>query len=367
VERIGVMHLVDTLERGGMERVAVNLANHLPRDRFRVFLCTTRRDGPLAELVADDVERLCLARKQRLDVRDFRRLVGYIRSADIQILHAHGSSLLVAAVASFFPPHPKLVWHDHFGRYAIEHRPAFAYRLLTSRVRGLIAVSRPLVEWAHKELCFPSNRTWYIPNFIADDGAEPTPLALPGHSGCRIVCAANLRPQKDHGCLLRAMSIVVREAPSAHLLLLGSNKDAAYLDLVCEEIDRLGLMSKVSLLGERADVLDVLRTCDIGVLSSTSEGFPLALLEYGLAGLPVVATTAGDCPEVLDDGQAGVLVPPNKADQLAAALLSLLRSPTDRIVLGERLHARVRAKYTPGPNIPMVCRAYETVLEGKHG
>jgi glycosyltransferase involved in cell wall biosynthesis len=367
VERIGVMHLVDTLDRGGMERVAVNLVNHLPRERFRVFLCTTRHDGPLADLVADDVERLCLARRRRLDVGAFRQLVGYIRSAGIHILHAHGTSLLVAAVASFFPPYPKLVWHVHFGHYANEQRSALAYRLLASRARSLIAVNSPLVDWARKRLCFPPNRTWYIPNFVAEAESELTTPVLPGHDGYRIVCAGNLRPEKDHLGLLAAMSIVVQHAPSAHLLLLGATSDAAYFKLVLGEIAHRGLASSVSLLGGRSDVLEVLRACDIGVLSSTSEGFPLALLEYGVAGLPVVATRVGHCPEVLDDGEAGVLVPAGRPDQLAAALLSLLGSSTDRVVLGERLRARVRKNYSPGPNIPLVCRVYETVLEKKHG
>ena len=88
MNRIHVLHLVDTLWAGGAERVAVDLVNHLPRDRFAPHLCTTRRDGPLEPLVAADVGRLRLARTRRFDGRALRRLVAFIREHDIRILHA---------------------------------------------------------------------------------------------------------------------------------------------------------------------------------------------------------------------------------------------------------------------------------------
>jgi len=72
------MHLVDTLEIGGAERVAVNLVNRLPRDQFDLTLCSTRREGPLAEQVAGDVGRLRLQRSHRFDRAAVRRLTGHV-------------------------------------------------------------------------------------------------------------------------------------------------------------------------------------------------------------------------------------------------------------------------------------------------
>ena len=73
---------------------------------------------------------------------------------------------------------------------------------------------------------------------------------------------------------------------------------------VQERIQQHGLESHVFLLGSRSDVPSILSGCDIGVLSSASEGMPLALLEYGVAGLPTVATRVGQVPEILDEGRA---------------------------------------------------------------
>ena len=87
-----------------------------------------------------------------------------------------------------------------------------------------------------------------------------------------------------------------------------------------KEISNLGLERNVSILGERHDVSGIPKACDIGVLSSTYEGLPMSLLEYGAAGLAAVATSVGQCVDVLDKGRAGILVPPQAVDSLSAAI-----------------------------------------------
>jgi len=359
---VGVMHLTDTLDAGGMERMAVNLVNFLPRDRYVVYMCTTRREGPLADLVAEDVGRLRLERSQRFDISAVYRLVTFIRAHNIQILHAHNHSLFIAAIASLFPPYPLVIWHDNCGYNALVERPAWLYRLAIGRASGTVAVNQNLVEWSQRRLGMSAKRVWYIPNFV--EIAKPTdqPLQLPGTASERIVCVANIRPQKDHFTLLRAMALVVRQVPSAHLLLVGAATDKAYFDLARKEIVQLGLDQNVSLLGERQDVSTILKASTIGVLSSASEGLPLALLEYGMAGLPVVATSVGDCPRVLDEGRFGILVPRGSHDQLAEALLSLLKSPERRSVLGRQFHRHVYEVYNPNSIIEQFCQVYEMVL-----
>src|SRR6202011_1420599 len=100
-------------------------------------------------------------------------------------------------------------------------------------------------------------------------------MDLPGDADKRIVCVANLRPQKDHVTLLRAMAIVAKSVPRAHLLLVGASGSGEYLRQVLLQISRLGLDENVSYLGSRRDVPAILRTSAIGVLSSISEGLPL--------------------------------------------------------------------------------------------
>jgi glycosyltransferase involved in cell wall biosynthesis len=361
---IGVLHMTDTLDPGGAERVAVNLVNALPRDRFAVSLCTTRRDGELSDLVAGDVKRLNLGRRWTVDVGALWRLRAFIKSNNVRILHAHASSLFTAVCGSFFPPYPVVVWHDHCGYQLTAPRPVKVYRPAAVRVGGVISVNEHLADWARSELRVPRERVWYIPNFVCEPNmADPVPT-LPGRPGARVVCVANLRPQKGHIDLLRALAIVIREHPDAHLLLVGREAEPTYARSIREAIREFGLDDCVTMLGERRDVGAILRQCDIGVLSSVSEGFPLALVEYGLAGLPVVTTDVGQCAEVMDGGHAGSLVPPRDPARLAAAMSQLLHSPELRRLLAERLGKRVRERYSADTVIQQVSHVYDTVIQG---
>ncbi|MCG3148777.1 MAG: N-acetyl-alpha-D-glucosaminyl L-malate synthase [Verrucomicrobiae bacterium] len=319
---LGVMQVVDSLNAGGLERVAVNIANHLPAERYRSHLCVTRAGGPLADVVAPEVRQLHLQRTGRFDFGALQRLKDYVRENDIQILHAHGTSVFLASQVP-----AKLLWHDHFGRYATEERPAWLYRLATHRAAGVIAVNEPLAKWARERL--KVKRVWYVPNFVSEPPANLTPPELPGKPGSRIVCVANLRPEKDHLTLLAAM----RELPAAQLIMVGQAGNAEYLERV-----KAALPANAIWLGARPDVAAILRGCDVGVLSSASEGLPLALIEYGMHGLPAVATRVGQCAEVLDGGRAGWLVPPGDGPALAAALREALQQRERGAVLRERVH-----------------------------
>jgi glycosyltransferase involved in cell wall biosynthesis len=355
------MHLVDTLQVGGAERVAVNLVNALPRPGFQPFLCTTRYEGPLAKFVRDDVGRLRLNRKRRFELQAVRRLVNFIRRHNVEILHAHGSTVLMANFASRWAPYPRMIWHDHYGIHADRKRPAWLYRLLLKRAGGVLAVNECLARWARERLRMPSDRVWYVPNFVSDETPAAPRVQLPGTPGARIVCVANLRPVKDHGTLLQAMADVVQRFPAAHLLLVGSHEDAPHTKRIVSRIAELCLNSHVTLLGCRDDVGVILEASDLAVLSSSVEGLPMSLLEYGKAGLAVVATDVGQCAEVLDHGRAGRLVPKQQPQQLAEALSTLLESPADRAALGRRFRRRVQATYSATVVVEQIVHAYEAV------
>jgi len=362
MNRIRVMHVIDTLEAGGAETVAVNLANLLPRERYQAYLCNTRKDGSLSDLVASDVVRLRLQRNWLIDGKALLLLVSFIRKHDIQIIHAHGSSVFIARLASIFPPRPKVVWHDHYGRHGLREIPLWLYRLAMKHIGGVITVDQSLAEWFQRQIRVPLDRIWYIPNFVCDpkpNGARPD---LAGQSGGRIVCVANLRAEKDHLNLIRAMGIVTCQTPKAHLLLVGGESDPPYIDLLKAEIAHRGLEQHVSILGKRQDVSAILGECDIGVLSSATEGFPLALLEYGMAKLPVVATSVGQCPEILDEGRAGILVQPGSPGELAEALLSLLNSPERRRSLSTNFHRRIEQNYSARSIVEKICQIYDSVM-----
>lgn len=363
-----VIQLVDSLALGGLEAVAVNLANALAEQGVPSHLCATRAEGPLVQRLSSRVAYLNLGRKGVADLAALRRLAQFIRQRQINLVHAHGTSLFFGALVSFFIRNVAVVWHDHFGRYATEQRPAWLYRLAARRCAAIITVNEPLADWARSKLRFRADRVWYVPNFACETTTTAgTRAELPGTPGQRVICVANLRPEKDHLTLIEAMKQVVAAQPTASLLLVGSEATRHQVARVRERIGQLGLDHHVFFLGSRPDVGSILQGANIGVLSSSSEGMPLALLEYGLAGLPVVATSIGQVPDVLDQGRAGILVAPGRPAALAAALVRLLESPPLREQYGAALQRRVRQHYSPEAVLRRIQGIYETVLESGAG
>jgi glycosyltransferase involved in cell wall biosynthesis len=355
------MHLVDTLEIGGTEKVAVNLVNRLPQNRFDITLCSTRRDGPLVSLVDDGVKHLSLRRRHRFDSAAIRRLSSYVAQNDVRILHAHGTSLFLARLVSMFAPFPRVIWHDHYGRQELHERPVWLYRLATRGVDAVLSVNGGLADWARKRLGVKPDRVWYVPHFVPFQRSAGHMPELPGLPGKRLACVASLRPEKGHRTLLHAMEMVHRRCPTAHLLLIGNAPDREYLRHIDRLVDQRNLRHNVTWLSDCQDVPAILKACDVGVLSSVSEGLPLALLEYGMAGLSTVATAVGQCPEVLDGGRAGILVPPSSPESLAEAILFLLESPQKRATIGARLDRYVREVFDADAITRQICSIYDAV------
>ena len=116
-------------------------------------------------------------------------------------------------------------------------------------------------------------------------------------------------------------------------------------------------------MGPRRDVEAILRASAIGVLSSISEGLPLALLEYGDAALPAVVTNVGQCAEVVGHGIGGILVPPANPESLSEALSTLLASGSYRNRLGTQFRERVRSRFSAGSIIEQISDIYQIVLQ----
>jgi glycosyltransferase involved in cell wall biosynthesis len=362
---IGVVHMVDALKIGGAERVAINLVNLLPRDRYVPYLCATRSEGPMTSLVSPHVTRLCLDRRGLIDASALRRFVRFISDRKIRIVHAHGSSLFFGRLAAALSGKCALIWHDHYGRSDFNDRSTFLYGMAARGAAGVIVVNQTLFDWCHTQLGVGEDHVWYVPNIVPDVETSPADSAeieLPGEPGKRLACVANFRPQKDHPTLLRAMALVDKEMPGSHLFLIGDSSEPDYVARIRAQISSLNLDHAITYLGPRQDVAAILGACDIGVLSSASEGLPLALLEYGRAGLAAVATAVGQCSEVLEQGRSGMLVQPGSPEELARAIVSLVQSEDRRAAYGERFRSRVEECYSPRRVMRQICDVYETVL-----
>ncbi|REJ75042.1 MAG: glycosyltransferase [Acidobacteria bacterium] len=335
-----VLHLIDSLQRGGAEQAAVHLSNALLSRGHQVVLCATRRGGALESECTAEV--VLLGKRSALDLGAHRRLHEILASRRIEVVHAHSTSLLSARLALIGLPTPALIWHDHFGDLASGRR-RWPLRLLRRRVDAAIAASRELAEWDRAQLGLTAD---WLPNAVPRPPAQP-PLDLDGSPGKRLVCVANFRPQKDHQTLLAGLAPLLLEDPELRLFLVGRGGRESTRGQVEKQIADLDLAAQVVLLGERDDVARILSACDIGLLGSRSEGMPLTLVEYGWAELAVLATEVGQCRELLAQ-QRGWLVPPGDPGALETKLRELLADPGEQRRRARALHDHVRSHFDLG-------------------
>jgi glycosyltransferase involved in cell wall biosynthesis len=358
MQQIGVLHIIDALGVGGAEKMAVSLVNHLSRAEYVPYICATRFDGALKDDLALDVGYVCLSRRNTFDIVGFEKLISFIRAKRVRIIHAHSTSLFLSLFAALMVGNVKLVWHDHSGQG--HYRRPFLFRIALKKVAAVIVVTSALAEWAREKA--GSRNVFLIPNFPESGKYTETEMVLPGALDNRLICVANLRPEKDHGTLLEAMKIVVSIEKNAHLLLVGGSVDPRYSAVMQERIIQLSLDNHVTWLGPRRDVEALLHHCAIGVLSSRSEGSPVSLLEYGAAGLATVVTNVGQCGEIIANDRTGLLVPPGDVNALANAMLKLLRNPDLRKRLGAAFAQRVHDEYSAATVVTRIEAVYRSVL-----
>ena len=268
---------------------------------------------------------------------------------DAILTFTHDSNLLGLA-AAWLAGVPRR-FGSHHGRFvSLSHLKRRLHALLiNSRLAsGLVAVSEETRRQAMEEGVRPEHVTVIIngvsPSLVSQSAAlAARAKLLPAPDGFIIFNAARLVPEKGHRVLLRAAALVLAEFTDAVFVIAGDGPLRADLAELAAE---LGISDHVKLLGSRADVPELLSASDIFVLSSLTEGLPMALLEAMAAGKAVVSTDVGGIRAALDDGSCGLLVPPDNASALADALLRLLRDERLRAKLAQKARARVRDVYS---------------------
>lgn len=179
----------------------------------------------------------------------------------------------------------------------------------------------------------------------------------------RQVCTAvgRLVPVKGYDVLVEAASLLAAEAPNLHILLVGDGENRQAL---ADQIGKLGLEKRVTLAGyqDREQVLSILRSSDFFVMPSRYEGTPIALLEAGALGLPIVASQVGGIPELVRDGQEALLIPAADAPALARALSKLANDRALAEELGCRAAQRVKSEFHLEVQVQKTWSAYRKAL-----
>lgn len=363
---ISLLHVINTLCRGGAERQLVNLVCNTDRTAFTHTVCYMHPPGDFAvELEAAGHEVICLNMPHKWPwLFAPLRLVPLLRARRPDLIQTwlfEGD--ISARLATFFGPRIPIINTLHLTTYDAETIRAANWpprkvaalqqidKWTAHRARPLfVACSQSVKDSAIRNLRVPPGDVRVIYNSIdqatlrcAPD--EPRRLRqewqIPG-DGFVFINVGRLEPQKGQPVLLRAFRQVATAFPNTYLVFVGEGSQDQALPALARE---LGISERVRFFGRRTDVGACLEMADAFVFPSLFEGLPLAPIEAMFKGLPCVVTRIDPVLEMFADGETGMLVAPGSVDEFAVAMMKLYRDPELRRRLGTAARAEADARF----------------------
>lgn len=376
-----VLYVVDSLGLSGKTRALTNLALNLDRKRFRPVVVTfAPPEGMLAEelqaagILVEHVP--CADGVQPAVIGRLSRLARQLRPAVVHCFNPR--PMLYGGLAAAAVARPAIGTLSAFacmdgGReYAFLPQPLHTRSLrnrLRNRLIGALMQRVAVVSTRAGDAFCTANaiarsKMVVIGYGVDLDGAArvaPSEVAhvreeigaTPGE--VLVGSVGRLVEQKDYPTQLRALALVARHAP-VRMVVAGTGPLLEQLRTLAHS---LGISDRVCWLGERRDVHAVLRCLDTYVIASKFEPFGLSVLEAMAAGLPIVSTDVDELPEILDGGRAGVLVPPERPENLAEALARVCADGDLRIRLGSHARQIAQARYS----LPAALKAYVSLYD----
>jgi L-malate glycosyltransferase len=352
-----VLHLINSFETGGTERQAVEFLKNVDRKRYDIRVAALRNEGSLYQEIAGSFPTIAEFRFKNFYSRSaatqLRRLIRYLRTEEIDILHAHdfyagligGMAGRLAGVRTIAAQrHLKLSDRSahRWGTRAI-HRMADRILVNSEAIRDYIvrqdgADARKIVVVRNG---ISSSSDLRSAGTLRGNAREALCLELDIPDHAKLVgVVARLQPVKGHRFIIEAAERVIAGEPDARFVFAG---DGPLRNELEEQAQRLGIREFVHFLGERTDVSRLMNAFDLLALASIHEGLPNAVMEAMAAGVPVIATAVGGTLELIEHRKTGYLVEPANSSSLAAGILFALGDLSrDAIAAAGRRHVLSR-------------------------
>ncbi|AEU35837.1 glycosyltransferase [Granulicella mallensis] len=354
-----VVHVIDSLNRGGAEVMLTGMAPHFQvRGVTCDVLVLIRRPSPLEQDLLDNDIRLQFTEVRNLySPRQILALARLLRGYDLIHVHLFPAQLWAVLAVALWKDRTPLVTTEHNTwnarrRWWMRPLDRWMYPHYKRIACNSEATAKHLIEWCPDIAA----RTTVIANGIpldAFEDAQPAMLDHVPHHVTRLVFTARFEAQKDHATLLRALPSV----PDAHLIFVGDGPLRPQLEQMAQS---LGIRSRVTFLGWRKDVGAVLKASDIYVHPTHSDGFGIAACEAMAAGLPVVASDVPGLAQLV--AGVGILFPAEDDKALASHLNALIQSPERQNEM--RMAGLQRVRHLSIENtVDGYIRMYESVLQ----
>ena len=359
----GVLIVASSLGAGGAEMVIRRLAEAIDRQRFHVKVACMKGRGPMGEVLAAlgvDVIELAPASALTTDYFTFAKLLRVLRENRIEVVHTHETHGFVdAALCRMLLPNLRLVHTFHFGNYPHIDRRTRWMEYAAARVADrLLAVGEVQRQQVREVYRLGDGRIATVRNGVAlpTGAGDPDFRRRVGANGRLLVgTIGNFIEQKGLEDLLLAARRVRDAGHDAVFVVVGDGHLRPALE---DSRRRLGLEDSVVFTGWIVNAAEaVLPAFDVFFQPSLWEAMSVVVLEAMAASKPVVATTVGENPHVIDHEVDGLLVKPKDIDAMAAALIRVIDDPDLRQRYGSAARRKVEGQFT----VAHMARAYEQI------
>ena len=352
-----VLEILSNAIVGGMETAVLRLVSRLPRSAYRVLALCPFHSAVTAAL-AEVVEAVHVAPMgEQLRWHTIQHAAVVVRQAQVDVIHAHlWTAHRLAALVGRLTRTPVL---------ATAHGMHVTMQDLEAHLLGdthLCLVSEAARAHAVAVGARPQ-RVHVVRNGV--DTAQFTPQRRNDATADVVIgYVGRLSPEKNPQLFVRAAARVARQCPRARFVVVGDGPLRAELEGVARD---LGLGDAIRFEGIRDDMPGVYARLDVLALTSWHEGTPLVLLEAMASGIPVVATSVGGVPELIEADVTGLLSRPGDDVALATALLDLARDPARRARLGAGARARACTHFALAPQVDATAALLRAVASERAG
>jgi sugar transferase (PEP-CTERM/EpsH1 system associated) len=373
-----VVHVVYRFDHGGLENGIVNLANHMPAERYRhAIVCLAGfNEGFCRRLARPEVPVVSIDKRPGKDPASYLRMWRVLRRLRPDIVHTRNFGTLDMQAVAIAARVRGRVHGEHGWSPAdpqgLDPRKLRLRRAARRLVLRHVAMSLDIALWLERDVGVPPSQIRQIYNGVdlsrfSPEGPESPLLPKAADGTLTIGTVGRLDPIKNHLGLLDGFAAILERRPDfrdrLRLIIVG---DGPLRSEVAARRDALGLASRVWLAGAQDDVPGIMRAMDVFVLPSRNEGISNTILEAMASGLPVVAGRVGGNPELVVEGVTGALYGDSDVEGLMGALMGYLDDPVRRRLHGEAGALRVRRHFSMGAMVESYLELYDEIMHVRH-
>ena len=370
-----IAHVIYSLGVGGLENGVVNLINTMPAEKYRhAIICIKNSTEFSLRIQRDDVEIYELNKREGHDWASFVRMYRLLKKLGPTIVHTRNLAAIEYQLPAFLAGVPHRVHGEHgwdvFDPDGNNKKYQRLRRFLNGVIDKFIPLSRHLESYLCDKVGIPPAKIVRICNGVDTEKFYPATQKKPlpdcpltfSPEFIYIGCVGRMHGVKDQLTLVRAFIRMLEKQPAlkdtVRLIIVGDGpiREQALTLLASRDVAELAWLP-----GQRNDIAAIMRRLDIFVLPSRAEGISNTILEAMATALPIVATRVGGNPELVDDGETGLLVEKENNEAMADALLDYVADSDKRRRHGQNALKKVQNQYSLQVMVANYLAVYDAV------